>query len=114
MIRRLIALGCLVALPRVLSAQGDTAAVGVRPEFLAAPFMLRTPPALRATWLGAPRLTPGQLVSAWDSSVTASVDSARREQDTALRLATIYGTSPTLNAAGEEIPARRRGVFGLT
>jgi hypothetical protein len=112
-IRRLFALGCLVVLPRVLSAQGDTAAVGVRPEFLAAPFMLRTPPALRATWLGAPRLTPGQLVSAWDSSVTASVDSARRAQDTALRLATIYGTSPTLNAAGEEIPAERRGVFGL-
>ncbi len=111
MIRRLIALGCLVVLPRVLSAQGDTAAVGVRPHLLVAPFVLRTPPALRATWLGAPRLPPSQLVTAWDSSVTAAVDSARREQSTALRLATIYGTSPATNARGEEILAPPRRVW---
>jgi hypothetical protein len=112
-IRRLIALGCLVALPQVLFAQGDTSAVGIRAHFPVAPFVLRTPAALRATWLGAPRLTPGQLAIAWDSAATVAVDSARRERDVGLRLANIYGTPPTTIAAGDETTVRRRGLLGL-
>jgi hypothetical protein len=110
---RLVALGCLLLLPQVLAAQGDSSAVEFRPRFSSYHFELRSPAVLRAPWLGAPRLTPGQIGRDWDSTVAVALDSTRRERDQALRLASIYGISPVNITSTDTTPGRRRGLLGL-
>lgn len=89
--------------------------MGVRLSFPVAPFALREPEALRAPWLGAPRKPPALRGMEWDSTVTATLDSARREHATALRYLTLYGQAirdrPTDT---RDTPGERRGVLGLS
>ena len=97
--RSLVALICLVALPRVLAGQADTARAdtttfGVRPTSSVPSLPLREPPALRAPWLGAPRIPPALRALAWDSTVAGVLDSARAERATALRLPHPVRTAP--------------------
>ncbi|HVD32380.1 MAG TPA: hypothetical protein VNC19_02295, partial [Gemmatimonadales bacterium] len=69
-------------LPRVLagradSARADTGAIGVRATFSVPRFELREPEALRATWMGAHRTPPALRAAAWDSTISAVLDSVR-------------------------------------
>ncbi|MEP7228273.1 MAG: hypothetical protein ABI785_12975, partial [Gemmatimonadales bacterium] len=120
MARSLVALFCLVTLPRLLAGQADsvradTTVIGVRPTFSVAPLVLREPPALRAPWLGAPRLPPGVRGLAWDSTVSVALDSARNERVTAFRYLTLYGQAlQDAQPEGAEPTGPRRGVLGLS
>jgi len=118
--RSLVALICLATLPRVLAGQADTAradttAIRARVAFPVAPFALREPGALRAPWLAAPRTPPGLRAQAWDSTVTAVLDSTRRERATALRYLTLYGQAiQEARPDTRETPGPQRGVLGLS
>ncbi len=120
MARSLVAFFCLAALPRFLAAQADTARadtvfIGVQPRFPVAPLSLREPEILRAPWLGAPRTPPALRGVAWDSTVAATLDSARKDRATALRYLTLYGQA-LRDPPPDSLPARtdRRGVLGLS
>ena len=115
----LVALICLVTLPRLLAGQATPARPdtlpGVRPSFSVAPLVLREPAALRAPWLSAPRIPPVIRALVWDSTVAGVLDSARTERVTALRYLTLYGQAvraeqPESTGTGEQ----RRGVLGLS
>ena len=121
MARSLVALFCLVTFPRFLAGQADTAAradtslMGVHLSFPVAPLALREPQALRAPWLGAPRPPPGLRGLEWDSTVTATLDSARRERATAFRYLTLYGEAVRDRPRdAQDTPGGRRGVLGLS
>ena len=120
MARSLVALFCLVTLPRLLAGQADTVradttVTGVRPTFSVAPLVLREPAALRAPWLGAPRTPPAVRGLAWDSTVSAALDSARSERVTAFRYLTLYGQAlQEAHPEGTEPTRPRRGVLGLS
>jgi len=115
-----VALICLVTLPRVLagqadSARADTGAIGVRATFSVPRFELREPEALRATWMGAPRTPPALRAAAWDSTVSAVLDSARSQRVAALRFMALYGTEAREERPDEQgAPQPNRGVFGLS
>ncbi len=115
-----VALICLVTLPRVLagqadSARADTGAVGLRATFSVPPFELREPRLLRATWLGAHRTPPALRAAAWDSTVSAVLDSARSERAAALRFMALYGTQVREEGPDEQgMPRPDRGVLGLS
>ncbi|MGZ8397827.1 MAG: T9SS outer membrane translocon Sov/SprA [Gemmatimonadales bacterium] len=113
MARSLVALFCLVALPRLTTAQApaDTTLMGVRPASQVASLSLREPLVLRAAWLGAPRLTPALRALAWDSTVTAVLDSARVERTAALRNLTLYGQA-IRDSTG--VPGQEGGVLGVS
>ena len=120
MARLLVALICLVPLPRVLAGQADTAAkdttgLGTRLTFSAPPFELREPPALRAPWLGAHRAPPILRGMAWDTTVAAVLDSARQDRARALRNLVLYG-EPILEPSPDTLdaPIPKGGVFGLS
>ena len=96
MARLLVALFCLITIPRVLVGQADTARAdtvpfGVRLTFATPPLILQEPEQLRAPWLGAERLSPLLRGFAWDTTVSAVLDSTRRERSVAQRLLTLYG-----------------------
>ena len=117
MARSLVALFCLVALPRLTAAQvrTDTTFIGVRPAFPVASLALREPVALRAPWLGAPQTTPALRGLAWDSTISAVLDSARLERAVALRNLTLYGQAiRDQPAESTETRGVRRGVLGLS
>jgi hypothetical protein len=117
--RFLVALGCLLGLPRVLCAQADTTDLGLRLRFEQPPFTLQQPAALRATWLGAPRLTPAAREAALDSVLTDTLAAARVDRARGLRLRTLYGepivaTGDSMQAVDSaEAERRRHGVLGL-
>jgi hypothetical protein len=81
-----------------------------------APFALREPAVLRAPWLGAPRLPPALRTLAWDSTVSAVLDSTRAERATAFRYLTLYGepVQAARGPQGGEAPGARRGILGLS
>jgi hypothetical protein len=118
--RRLVALICLVTLPRVLVAQADTTradsgAIRARLTFSAPPFRLTEPALLRAPWMGAPRMPPSLWVRAWDSTLAGVLDSARAQRVTSLRYQALYGQP--IQVEEEEVtaaPGPRKGVFGLS
>ena len=104
-------------LPRLTAAQvrTDTTSIGVRPAFPVASLSLREPVVLRAPWLGAPRSTPALRGLAWDSTVTAVLDSARAQRAAALRNLTLYGLAIRDEAPeSTETRGRRQGVLGLS
>ncbi len=119
MARLLVALICFVTIPRVLAGQADTARVdtatfGVRLAFDTPRLTLREPEALRAPWLGAPRLTPALRGAAWDRTLSAVLDSTRRERAASLRNLALYGEPLQVERPGEEEAAQaRKGVLGL-
>ena len=120
MARSLVALICLLTLPRLLAGQADTARAdttltGVRVTFMVAPLALREPGALRAPWLGAPKTPPAIRGLAWDSTVSATLDSARSDRALALRYLTLYGQAlQDAQPDGVEPGKERRGVLGLS
>ncbi len=115
--RAFVALFCLAVLPRLTAAQvgTDTTFMGVRQAFPTASLSLQEPLALRAPWLGAPRATPALRGLAWDSTITAVLDSARVQRTAALRNLTLYGQA-IRDEAPESTDTRgqRRGVLGLS
>jgi hypothetical protein len=116
---------CFVAAPRLARAQADTthrAADSVLtrwvPHFNVPPLTLREPPALRAPWLGAPRVTPRLAAMAWDSALAATLDSAHRAQERDYRYLAIYGPGAVAPASEfEEAPPpgaeADKGVLGV-
>jgi Motility related/secretion protein len=112
-IRFLVALGCLVWLPRVLCAQTDSTEPGLRLRFEYPPLALQQPPALRASWLGAARLPPGLRLAAFDSATTAGLVADRTERALTLRLQNLYGETFVPSADSLEAAPTRRSVLGL-
>jgi hypothetical protein len=107
----------LLRSPRLTAAQirTDTTFIGVRPAFPVASLVLREPVVLRAPWLGAPRTTPALRGLAWDSTISAVLDSARLERAAALRNLTLYGQAiRDQPAESTETRGVRRGVLGLS
>ena len=113
MTRFLVALGCLLWLPRVLYAQADTTEPGLRLRFAYPPLALQQPAALRAPWMGGGRPVPVARVAAFDSTVSAMLAADRADRLLALRLKTIYGIpEQPPEELGEQQP-RRRNLLGL-
>ncbi|HUQ15595.1 MAG TPA: hypothetical protein VM094_06040, partial [Gemmatimonadales bacterium] len=115
MTRILVALGCLLWLPKVVAAQSDTTAPGLRLGFAQPALSLQQPAVLRAPWMGAPRSTPTLRLAAFDSSLAATLSTDRAERAAGLRLLTLYGTPfepVTEPVEGEEV-VRRRNPLGL-
>lgn len=120
MARSLVAVICLVTLPRVLAGQADTAgadssAIGARFTFSEPAFGLREPEMLRAPWMGAPRPPPTLRAMSWDSTVSAALDSARSERAAALRALTLYGRpAPEEQTGDRAVAPPGRGLLGLS
>jgi hypothetical protein len=118
--RSLVAVICFVTLPRVLAGQADTAradtsALSPRLTFSEPGFALREPAALRAPWLGAPRAPAALRALAWDSTVSAVLDSARIQRAAALRSLTLYGRPAPEERPGDgAVATPDRGVLGLS
>ena len=116
--RSLVALFCLVALPRLTAAQADpadTTFMGVRPASQVAPLSLREPAVLRAPGSGHPgsRLPCGPWPGTAPSA--AALDSARMERAAALRNLTLYGQAIRDSGADSTGPrVSERGVLGLS
>ena len=120
MARLLVALFCFITIPRVLvgqadTAQADTVPFGVRLSFATPALNLQEPEQLRAPWLGAERLSPLLRGFAWDSTVSAVLDSTRRERSVGQRLLTLYGEPlRPLPSEEEEAPQPSKGALGLS
>jgi motility/secretion related protein SprA len=111
--RFLVALGCLLWLPRVLYAQADTTEPGLRLRFAYPPLALQQPAALRAPWMGGVRLVPAARVAAFDSTVSAMLAADRADRLLALRLKNIYGIVEQPPEELGELRPRRRNLLGL-
>jgi hypothetical protein len=113
--RLLVALGCLVWLPRVLLAQADTTALGVRLRFEQPPLVLQQPAMLRSPWLGGPRIPAAARVAAFDSVVAAAAEVDRAGRQLAFRLRSLYGIADLVPAEAEEQEGqpKRRNLLGL-
>jgi hypothetical protein len=107
---------CLLAVSPLAGQTPETAAdtteLGLRVRVPVEPLRLSEPPALRAPWLGAPRLSPSRVEARWDSVLTVARDSMHAERLRGLRLLNIYGTAPA-TAVETQPEAERRGVLGL-
>ena len=113
MTRFLVALGCLLWLPRVLYAQADSTELGLRLRFEHPPLALQPPAALRAPWMGGARVAPAARLAVFDSTVTAALAADRADRLVGLRLRNIYGiVEPPPGELGEAQP-RRRNLLGL-
>jgi hypothetical protein len=112
--RLLVALGCLVWLPRVLHAQADTTALGVRLRFEQPPLVLQQPIVLRSAWMGAPRVPPGARLAEFDRAVAAKTAADRADRQLAFRLRNLYGIAELApSVEQEEGQPRRRNLLGL-
>jgi hypothetical protein len=111
--RFLVALGCLVWLPRVLCAQADSTEPGLRLRFDQPPFTLQQPAALRATWMGAPRLAPGLRLASFDSTIVATRKAEAGARALGLRLRMLYGEPLAGAPDSTEAAPRRRSLLGL-
>ena len=120
MARFLAAITCIVIFPRVLAGQADTGVadttgLGSPWTFSLPPLELNEPQVLRAPWLGASRVPAGLRAVAWDSTVSAVLDSARAERAASLLYLSLYGRPVTGEQLDQEEETRpRRGVFGLS
>jgi len=112
--RFLVALGCLVWLPRALCAQADSTEPGLRLRFDQPPLALQQPAALRATWMGAPRLAPAVRLAAFDSTIAATRATDEAARALGLRLRMLYG-EPLAGApdTAEAATPQRRSLLGL-
>ena len=113
MTRFLVALGCLVGLPRVLCGQTDSTEPGLRLRFDHSPLALQQPAVLRAPWMGGPRLTPALRLVVFDSVVAASLAADRADRQLALRLRNLYGIADLPPEEVAEGQPRRRNLLGL-
>jgi hypothetical protein len=93
----------------------DTTGPGSRLRFLTSPFRLAEPAALRAPWLGAPRLGPTGAAERWDSLLATSLQVTRQERALGYRMLNLYGTAPVPveQVATAEEDRQRRGLFGI-
>ena len=107
----------LVAAPlagQVRATPADTSWPGLRLQFRSAPFRLIEPAAMRASWMGAPRLGPMARAEQWDSVLAVARDTLRQSQALAFRMRSIYRVTPVVEAEVDSAdPRSRRGVFGL-
>ncbi len=108
-----VALGCVLLLPRLLSAQADTTAPRLRLGFDVPALALQQPAVLRAPWMGAPRGTPALRMVAFDSAVAAALEAERADRSVGLRLRTLYGIPFQVEEAAEEGETPRRNLLGL-
>ncbi len=119
MARLVVALVCLLLLPQLLVGQGADTTKGrgaeaeVQVRFDSTLAGLRTPAALAAPWLGAPRVPPGLRAAAWDSATAVARDSVRRELSRGQRLLLLYGEPVIPSVAAEEVPEAKR-VLGIS
>jgi hypothetical protein len=112
--RFLVALGCVLWLPQAAAAQSDTTAFGLRLGFVQPPLSLQQPAALRAPWMGAPRVPPALRAAQFDSLLTASLAAERATRIVGVRLRTLYGTPFEPEPELAEGETRRRGLLGLS
>jgi Motility related/secretion protein len=111
--RFLVALGCLVWLPRVLCAQTDSTELGLRLRFEHAPLELQQPAALRAPWMGGARVAPAARLAEFDGEVAAALAADRADRLLGLRLRNIYGLAELPSDDTSEDQRRRRSLLGL-
>jgi hypothetical protein len=111
--RFLVALACLVWLPRALYSQADSTEPGLRLRFDYPPLVLQQPAALRAPWMGGARVPAAARRAVFDSTVSASLEAYRADRMLALRLRNIYGIAELPpDSLGEAQPVRRN-LLGL-
>ena len=79
----------LLSAPRIVAGQVADTTTGVRLRFDYPALRLVQPPALRAPWLGGRSPT----VTAFDSAISAALDSSRVSRASALRTSAIYGVA---------------------
>ena len=114
--RLLVALICLVTLPKVLAGQADSAraaSLGFRASFGIPSFALNEPEALRSPWLAGHRAPPALRAMAWDSTVNVALDSVRQQRRTALRFLVLYGEAER-PAENRGAPVPERNVLGIS
>ncbi len=93
--------------PAAATAQVTDTLPGARLRFGVPPLELREPAVLRAPWLGA----RSRGIVAFDSAMSAALDSSRIARGAALRTAAIYGLGPADSADAPPVP-EDRGVLG--
>ena len=93
--------------PAAATAQVTDTLPGARLRFGVPMLELREPAALRAPWLGA----RSRGIVAFDSAMSAALDSSRIARGVSLRTATIYGVGPA-DSADAPPPPEDRGVLG--
>src|SRR6185437_11723761 len=93
-------------------AQVDWTGFGLQPHFDQPRLALQQPSALRASWLGAPRLTPSARVAAFDAAVQDSLVAGRAERALGLRMRALYGLAE-MPPNGEEEQPTHRNLLGL-
>ena len=104
------ALLSLIALvPAAATAQVTDSLPGARIRFDLPALQLREPATLRAPWLGA----PSRGIVAFDSAMSAALDSSRIARGAALRTAAIYGVGPADTAEAPPPVIEDRGVIGV-
>lgn len=114
MARLAVVLGCLLSLlPAAVSAQDQPSVVGVRASFNLPLPTLRQPPAARAAWLGAPRVTPEQAGTAWEAQLDSRLQAERIAWASTRRLAGIYGAKNLGVQLSEATIAERKSILGI-
>ncbi|MEP7175464.1 MAG: hypothetical protein ABI860_02850 [Gemmatimonadales bacterium] len=113
MTRFLVALGCLVWLPRVLFAQADTTDFGLRLRFEQPSLTLQPPAALRASWMGGPRVPPAVRLAEYDRTLRATLAADRADRALGLRFRNLYGIADLPPEDSEADEPRRRNLLGL-
>lgn len=111
------ALALLALVPGILRAQADTGGVRLRLHIPHAPLVLKEPAVLRAPWFGGPRVPIALVMAQWDSSLAATLDSARAARELAQRLAAIYGRPagpPVALPAAQPGENNAAGLLGLS
>ncbi|MEO7986984.1 MAG: cell surface protein SprA, partial [Gemmatimonadales bacterium] len=93
-------------------AQADTTTPSIRLRFDQPPLALQQPAALRAPWLGAPRLPPPVRAAAWDSTLARGLDSSRVERAVSLRYSILYGRR--FDTPDESQTAPTQSVLGIS
>ena len=122
MTRLLLALGVVGFSPAVAAAQADSlaplpdttavAGVGVKASLGAPPLALRVPPQYRQSWVLGPRPVPGAAAAAWQTTLSAAVDSSQGARSSSQVLVSLYGGSQE-SADSAEAALQKRGLFGI-
>ena len=114
MARPVLALGCLLfLLSGVAAAQAPPDPIGVRASFNLPRQTLTQPPQARATWLGAPVVTPGQQGAAWQRQLDTRLASEEQAASYKRTLAAIYGANNLNVALSEASEPERKSLLGL-
>jgi hypothetical protein len=113
LVRVLATLALSLFVSTSLAAQGDTTFTSWLRFRGVQPLELRTPAILRSPWDGGSRMSASWAVRAWDSAVSARLDSTHVARATALRLRRIYGRRVPGAEQVEDSTVQRGGLLGL-